>query len=163
MIDKAKQRSIITTIKALCEADHLPEPAREERRQLLFIGLMLGLQSELPPHWQMNIQCNRTDRIMDEFEKEPKAILLCPNGACITVYPENGTDFTLAELQAHIGGYVETKVLPQSGRIVAWDEDGLSKKLPVNAEATKRMRGKVNMSAMGIVGNVLICDKGTIR
>lgn len=64
MIDHNKQKQIITTIAALCNAEHLPPPEALERMQMLFIGVLIALADELPPFWQINIQCARPDRIM---------------------------------------------------------------------------------------------------
>ncbi len=57
---------------------------------------------------------------------------------------------TLEIMQGWVGGYVEkTRVWPQFGEEMYVDEDGLSKNLPMNAEASV-------FSGQPIVGNAVI-------
>lgn len=80
-----------------------------------------------------------------------KASTLIPAvGLLKAVYPK-GDKWTLEELQAHVGGYIEpiyrTKCAP--GNLMLVDEDGLSKELPVNNRATLK-------AGRQIVGTALI-------
>lgn len=87
----------------------------------------------------------------DPVAKGKKASTLVPAvGLLKAVYPK-GEKWTLAELQAHVGGYIEpiyrTKCAP--GNLMLVDEDGLSKGLPVNNRATLK-------AGRQIVGTALI-------
>jgi len=80
-----------------------------------------------------------------------KASTLIPAvGLLKAVYPK-GDKWTLPELQAHVGGYIEpiyrTKCAP--GNLMLVDEDGRSKALPVNNRATLK-------AGRQIVGTALI-------
>lgn len=57
--------------------------------------------------------------------------------------PANGKTYSLKEMQAAVGGYVQVVPLPRDmrspftlGRMFLCDEDGLLKKLPVNLTAS---------------------------
>jgi len=63
------------------------------------------------------------------------ATLYKANGEIETVKPLNGEGFTLEELQGLVGGYVE-KVNLSAEQFILCDEDGKSKNLPVNQNAT---------------------------
>jgi hypothetical protein len=83
--------------------------------------------------------------------KKPKASTLIPvDGLLRAVYPK-GDKWTLRELQAHVGGYIEpiyqTRCAP--GNLMLVDEDGLSKELPFNPRASLK-------AGRDIVGTVLI-------
>jgi hypothetical protein len=61
------------------------------------------------------------------------------NGEVLTVHPANGRKFSLAELQAYVGGHIE--LVPgtsRSGHPAAWcNDEGRLKQLRVNREATR--------------------------
>lgn len=83
-----------------------------------------------------------------------KASTLVPAvGLPTAVYPK-GDKWTLEELQAHVGGYIEpiyrTKCAP--GNLMLVDEDGLSKELPFNPRASLK-------AGRDIVGTALIVPK----
>lgn len=87
-----------------------------------------------------------------------EAILYKTDGTTQPVQPQDGHKFGLAELQAMVGGYIE--VIPLSeGRLMALNEDGKLRGLPVNREATA-----VALPFLGagdfIVGDALVCDEG---
>ena len=63
------------------------------------------------------------------------ATLYKATGEIEAVKPLNGVDFTLEELQALVGGYVE-KVNLSPEQFILCDEDAKSKNLPVNQNAT---------------------------
>lgn len=77
------------------------------------------------------------------------AILIHANGVTEMVYPKNGKKFKLEELQKYVGGYIEH--VPGTDYMLV-DEDGLSKKLPFNVEAS-------NNAGMRIVGDALLCQR----
>ena len=74
------------------------------------------------------------------------------NGVTTTVTPKNGKKFTLTEVQALVGGYVE--MIPVSRNIsLLVDEDGRPKGLPINQVASQ-------IYGMMLVGHVLVIGKG---
>lgn len=80
-----------------------------------------------------------------------KASTLVPAvGLLKAVYPK-GDKWTLPELQAHVGGYIEPlyRTKCAAGNLMLVDEDGLSKGLPVNNRATLK-------AGRQIVGTALI-------
>ena len=72
--------------------------------------------------------------------------------------PKNGTDFTLEELRAFVGGYIELLYPPsQVGAALVVNEEGRLRGLPLN---------KVASAAYGhdfIVGDALLCHPSQIR
>ncbi len=56
------------------------------------------------------------------------ATLIKTDGTHTSVEPKNGKDFQIEELWDLIGGYVQI--------VLIVDEDGLSKELPINKEAS---------------------------
>ena len=91
---------------------------------------------------------------------------------CITkpVAPENGTDFTFAEIKELLGYdqgiYLEIVRFAldwgqgETIALLVCDEEGRLKDLQVNGLATALTSGKVNGH---IVGNVLLCSEDQIR
>jgi len=68
----------------------------------------------------------------------------------ITIF--EGTEPTLAEVQQAVGGWVELVNLPNGDQMLV-DEDGLSKRLPLNRDASM-------MAGKPIVGSVAILRGG---
>jgi hypothetical protein len=67
-----------------------------------------------------------------------------------TVKPPKGS-FTLEELQAAVGGYIEVVRVPNSENLIlVVNEEGLLKKLPLNEQATL-------LAQQPIVGDVVLC------
>jgi hypothetical protein len=64
------------------------------------------------------------------------ATRLNADGGRLEVAPANGTDFTLEELQAIVGGYIEAFYLRDS-TIMMLNEDGKRLALPFNLIATR--------------------------
>lgn len=82
-----------------------------------------------------------------------KAFVIDVDGTETPIKPKNGKTFTLAEIQAAIGGgYVEMVRLPD-GRMMFVDEDGLMKRLVPNMQASV-------LCGRPIVGKALVCDEG---
>lgn len=89
------------------------------------------------------------------------ATLYRTNNTHSPIVPENGTDFTLAELQAAVGGHVEIACL-RDGRIMCLNEDGYALALPTNDMATVIANNLVT-AERGIVGDVIICDSEMVK
>jgi len=89
------------------------------------------------------------------------ATLYKTNGRCKEVFPKNGTDFKLDELQGFVGGYIE--IVPvltgaPKGSVMVVNEEGKLMKLPINDIGTL-MTGFTDV----IVGDILVCNEGEIR
>ena len=80
--------------------------------------------------------------------------MIYSTGERFPVVPANGKHWTVGELQAKVGGYVEIARTTDDKYMVV-NEDGKSSKLPFNEVATKLyIFGEVDK----IVGNVVIVD-----
>lgn len=73
----------------------------------------------------------------------------------IATRPDNGTDFSLEELQGIVGGYIQIVQCPDD-MIMVVNEEGLLLNLPVNPVASLFAR-------QYIVGDVLYCRKDQVR
>lgn len=91
-----------------------------------------------------------------------KAKLLKANLDVIDVTPENGTDFTLEELQGFVGGFIEIVPINPS-QIMVINEEGKLNDLPINALATNALYLAMGDFCDVIVGDVLICDSAMVR
>ena len=78
------------------------------------------------------------------------ATLYNADGSTVKVSPANGRAFTLAELQALVGGFIEL-VPGTAQRPALCNEEGRLARLPFNDEASRRF-------GMDLVGNVVECD-----
>lgn len=90
------------------------------------------------------------------------SILIKADGMVSNVYPMNGTDFTLEELQDFVGGYIEIAELRCADTTYPLDtivvnEDGLSLGLTFNPVASALF------GYAGVVGDVLITSKHLIK
>ncbi len=65
---------------------------------------------------------------------------------------------SLEQAQKFVGGYVERLKLP-NGSVLLFNEDGLSKQLPLNDEATKLVNSLNPMYFVKVVGNVIHLPK----
>jgi hypothetical protein len=76
---------------------------------------------------------------------------IAANGDQKGIAPLNGTDYTLAEVQKHVGGLVEVlyNVGGDPATIMLVDEEGLLKGLPFNALASA-------LAKRYIVGTVIV-------
>lgn len=75
MITPEQQQNILKSIRTVAFASELTEEQVNERKRFLVLGALVGLQEvgqSVPPHWIINIQCHRIDRLFAELE--PKAI-----------------------------------------------------------------------------------------
>lgn len=82
------------------------------------------------------------------------ATLIPARGNLREITPANGRAFTLAELQALVGGYIEALRAPD-GRIAFLNEDGKRLELPINGSATWLFR--LQLPGDYIVGDVVLC------
>lgn len=80
--------------------------------------------------------------------------MIYSTGERVPVVPANGKFWTLGELQAKVGGYVEI-ANTTDGRFMVANEDGYRKRLPVNPVATGLY---IFGEASNIVGNVIVVD-----
>lgn len=84
------------------------------------------------------------------------ATVIPPVGAPRELAPASGRSFSLAELQAIVGGYIETLRAPD-GRIMFLNEDGKRLSLIFNQAATVLMRGRIALNDW-IAGTVILCN-----
>ncbi len=89
-----------------------------------------------------------------------KTEIITTDGDSLEVQPENGRKFSLRELQAVVGGYIEIITL-RDGRLMILNEEGNLLGLPPNPVATVIAYNALT-EANGIVGDVLICDGSLI-
>jgi hypothetical protein len=71
------------------------------------------------------------------------------------ILPEDGSHFSLEELQKIVGGYIQGVPLPR-GRMLICNEDGMSLNLPLNPAASLAVTGYV--CGDRILGNCVIAD-----
>lgn len=96
----------------------------------------------------------QSDRLMAEIIKT--------DGTRREVQPAGGTYFTLEEMQAIVGGYVEQVWLDENTTMFL-NEEGKLEGLPFNIEATKVFLSHYPESNDFIVGDVLVCNNNQIR
>jgi hypothetical protein len=92
-----------------------------------------GLDDYITGHYGEDQFKNRQRR-----KKVDVGEVIRPNGIHETVHPHNGKKFTLEELQAFVGGYIERVQLKAGhGHATMYaNEDGKGKDLPYNAHAS---------------------------
>ncbi len=78
------------------------------------------------------------------------------NGTTEILFPKNGTDFKLEELQEIVEGYIELISIPPFYYMVV-NEEGALIKLPVNELASSIYNHGP------IFGNVLVCEKDMVK
>lgn len=78
------------------------------------------------------------------------AQIIKTTGEIIETEPSNGTDFSLTELQAVVGGFIEVVHLPD-GRLMVVNDEGKLNGLPINPKASE-------LYPDIIVGDVLVCE-----
>jgi hypothetical protein len=88
--------------------------------------------------------------------KKPTAVILYTDGTMKKVTPQDGKNFSLAELQEIVGGFIEIVPAKQEGKVLVIDEEGKNKGKIANVAATA-------FYPFGdedpIAGNALICDQ----
>jgi Domain of unknown function (DUF3846) len=90
------------------------------------------------------------------------AFLINCDGSAREVLPDNGSDFSLKELQTLVGGYIQIIHLPD-GRILGMDEEGKRKQKPYNQVGT--LLGQLAGIATHdfLVGDVLLMNKDEMK
>lgn len=83
-------------------------------------------------------------------------------GEIVEVKPENGSDFSLEELQSFVDGYIEIAYL-DSERVIVINEEGKIKNLPYNENATAEYNRVMRCRADYIAGDALICKHNQIK
>lgn len=89
------------------------------------------------------------------------AQIIKSSGEVIETQPNNGTDFSLEELQTIVGGYIEVVSL-RDGRLICCDEEGKLKGKEHNQKATEVYQANVPVWDH-LVGDVLVCDADEIK
>ena len=89
------------------------------------------------------------------------AQIIKSSGEVIETKPNNGTDFSLEELQAIVGGYIEVVGL-RDGRLIVCDEEGKLKGKEHNQKATEIYQANVP-NWDHLVGDVLLCGVDEIK
>lgn len=82
------------------------------------------------------------------------------DGDVLNVEPKNGKDFSLEELQAVVGGYIE--IADMGDEFMVLNEEGKLLNLPLNERATALYKKKVYAGDY-IVGDVLVCNKNQVK
>jgi hypothetical protein len=92
------------------------------------------------------------------------AFLVAVDGTVTPLKPGNGKSFTLDEVQALVGGYVQLLAIQKKPFILyaLMDEDGLLKRLPLNPEASRIATQKMGRD-MIMVGPIVICPQKFFR
>lgn len=72
----------------------------------------------------------------------------------VEVKPANGREFTLEEVQALVGGYVEMVALPRKGESLLCDEEGMLKNKRLN------LNFHCNHTPWALLGDVLVVKQG---
>ena len=86
--------------------------------------------------------------------------LIKTDGTSIEVSPNNGTDYTLDELQKFVGGLIEVVAAKERGYILIINEEGKIEGLPINWSATDL----ADISLWDcIVGDALYCKDDEVR
>jgi hypothetical protein len=72
------------------------------------------------------------------------------------IVPANGTDYTLDEVQAFVGGYIEVVGFGNGVMMLVVNEDGQAQHLPINERASL-------IAGQSIVGNVVLIEKDRLK
>lgn len=89
------------------------------------------------------------------------AVIYKTNGERENVYPENGRDFKLEQLQKIVGGLIDILCIGDD-EIMVFNDEGKIMGLPYNREATALFRKHYNTNDF-IVGDVLVCKDGEVE
>ena len=90
------------------------------------------------------------------------AEIIKTNGTRQSVQPANGTDFTLKEMQAIVGGDIELVFLNET-EIMVVNEEGKINDLAYNSATTRIFKENHPSVSDYIVGDVLVCDNKQIK
>lgn len=98
-----------------------------------------------------------TEKTLESIELiKTESHVLKTDGTVEKVTPEDGKHFSLKELQAIVGGYIEILRL-SNDVIMVLNEEGKLKGLPFNPNANKIYKDYFNIGNDYLVGNVLLC------
>lgn len=84
-----------------------------------------------------------------------RAIHVKVDGTEEVIYPKDGKKFVLSELQALVGGYIETAPSKYDGWALVLDEEGRLKGKPVNAKATDLLAPAMRHGGSFVVGDAV--------
>ena len=84
------------------------------------------------------------------------------SGEILNVAPQNGTDFSLEEMQAIVNGYIECVYLNDEFIMVV-NEEGKCDGLPINPIATEIFCMCFPNASDIVVGDVLVCNQSQIK
>lgn len=88
--------------------------------------------------------------------------LIKTNGEEIEISPENGTDFSLEELQNYVDGYIEIVNLRSENNIMIVNEEGAINGMPVNPKASMIYSKEFNVNQC-IYGDVVVCKHNMVK
>lgn len=93
------------------------------------------------------------------------ATLIKADGSQATIQPQNGTDFSLEELQKYVDGYIQVIQLHnQEDEILVLNEDGKYQQRPLNMAATElALFNHAIFRWDCIVGDVVLCKNEEVR
>lgn len=93
------------------------------------------------------------------------ATLIKADGSQVTIQPQNGTDFSLEELQNYVDGTIQVIYLHnQEDEILALNEDGKNQQRPLNIAATElALFNRAIFRWDYIVGNVVLCKNSEVK
>lgn len=92
------------------------------------------------------------------MDPKPYARKLLKADGTVADYPPTGKHYTLKEMQAAVGGYIEILHLPQNYLMVV-NEEGKLERLPINDRATELYDHPDDV----VVGDVLVCGHRDIK
>lgn len=90
------------------------------------------------------------------------ATLIKTNGEISQLLPQNEKVFTLKELQAVVGGYIQMLRLP-NGTTLVCNEDGIDLELPVNKDASRLVAGMYGRKTQMFVGDILLVSESETK
>lgn len=92
------------------------------------------------------------------------ATLIKADGTKKTIQPQNGTDFSLEELQNYVDGYIQVVCLSnQEDEILVLNEDGKDR-YPTNKTATElALKHRAIFPWDWIDGDVVLCKNSEVR
>ena len=92
------------------------------------------------------------------------ATLIKADGSQVTIQPQNGTDFSLEELQKYVDGYIQIVYLNnQADEILVLNEDGKDR-YPTNVTATElALKHRAIFRWDWIVGDVVLCKNSEVK
>lgn len=92
------------------------------------------------------------------------ATLIKADGSHVTIHPQNGTDFSLEELQMYVDGYIQVVCLNnQEDEILVLNEDGKDR-YTTNKTATElALKHRAIFPWDWIDGDVVLCKNSEVR